>query len=78
MEIDERLAQVFRSVFDDESLKVESHFTADNIDKWDSLNHINLIFAVEEEFGITLGTRELEQMECVGDLQACIERKGAL
>lgn len=78
MEVDKRLAEVFRSVFGDETLKVEEHFTADDIDNWDSLNHINLIFAVEGEFGVTLTTREMEKMANVGDLQACLKARGAL
>ena len=78
MEVDEQLAEVFRSVFDDETLKVEEHYTADDIDKWDSLNHIHLIFAVEEKFGVTFTASELEKIADVGGLQACLRSKGAL
>ena len=45
-----RLNKVFRDVFDDDSIKVTPKTTADDIDDWDSLEHITLIAAVEREF----------------------------
>ena len=51
-EIYERLNEVFRNVFDDDEIEVEAGTTADDIEDWDSLEHINLISAVEDEFGI--------------------------
>ncbi|MBS1462900.1 MAG: acyl carrier protein, partial [Ruminiclostridium sp.] len=50
-EIYERLNEVFRNVFDDDDIEVEAGTTADDIEDWDSLEHINLISAVEDEFG---------------------------
>jgi acyl carrier protein len=48
--------------------------TADDIAAWDSVTHIQLIFAVEEEFGITLTMRDLETLDDVGALRAAIAR----
>ena len=45
-EIYERLNEVFRNVFDDDEIEVEAGTTADDIEDWDSLEHINLISAV--------------------------------
>ena len=41
--------------------------TASDIDEWDSLTHINLIVAIEKEFGISFTLEELEQQNNVGD-----------
>ncbi|MCI8756834.1 MAG: acyl carrier protein [Oscillospiraceae bacterium] len=51
-EIFERLNEVFQDVFDDKSITVNEKTTANDIEKWDSLEHINLILAVETEFGM--------------------------
>ena len=41
-EIYDRLNEVFRNVFDDDDIEVEAGTTADDIEDWDSLEHINL------------------------------------
>jgi acyl carrier protein len=48
--------------------------TADDIPAWDSITHIQLIFAVEEEFGINLSMKDLESLDDVGALRAAIAR----
>ena len=49
----EKLNEVFQDVFDDDSITVNAETTADDIEDWDSLEHINLVSAVEKEFGIS-------------------------
>ena len=49
-EVFEKLNEVFRDVFDDEEITVTDATTADDIEEWDSLEHINLLAAVEQEF----------------------------
>ena len=49
-EIFERLDRVFQDVFDDDTIHVTPKTTADDIEDWDSLEHITLISAVEREF----------------------------
>ena len=49
-ELKERLNEVFRDVFDDSRIIVNENTTSDDIEDWDSLEHINLIGAVEQEF----------------------------
>ena len=51
-EIFERLNEVFRDVFDDDTITVTEDTTAADVDDWDSLMHITLISAVEDEFDI--------------------------
>ena len=51
-EIYERLNDVFQDVFDDDEITVSANTTAEDIEDWDSLEHIRLIAAVEQNFGI--------------------------
>ena len=67
-EIFERLNQVFREVFDDDSITVTPDTTAADIDDWDSLNHITLISAVEDEFRVRFTMGEVSGMKDVGEL----------
>ena len=69
----ERLNQVFREVFDDETLTVNDDTTAADIDGWDSLIHITLISAVEEAFGVTFNMRDVVRMQNVGDMADLLE-----
>ena len=73
-EIEDRLTEVFRTTFADESIELSPAMTADDIPAWDSVSHIQLIFAVEEEFGIQLTMQDLETLDDVGALQAAITR----
>lgn len=67
-EIYERLNEVFRDVFDDDTIEVDDLTTADDIDDWDSLEHINLIAAVEKEFDIKFRMGEVSGMKDVGEM----------
>jgi acyl carrier protein len=70
----ERLTDIFRTVFGDESIELRDDMTADDIAAWDSISHIQLIFAVEEEFDIKLSMKDLESLEDVGALRAAVGR----
>ncbi|MCH5324078.1 MAG: acyl carrier protein [Eubacterium sp.] len=74
-EIYERLNEVFRDVFDDDELEVEEGTTADDIDDWDSLSHITLISAVEDEFGIRFKMGEVSSMKNVGEMVEIIKAR---
>lgn len=67
-EIMERLNEVFRDVFDDKRLVVDEYTTADDIEDWDSLEHINLIAAVEQEFKMKFKMKEVSGMKNVGEM----------
>ncbi len=67
-EVFERLNEVFRDVFDDDSITVTDATTADDIEDWDSLEHINLVAAVEQEFGIKFNMGQVVSMKNVGDM----------
>ena len=58
-EIYNRLNEVFREVFDDDSITVNAETTAADIEDWDSLTHIQLIAAVEDEFGVKFSMKQV-------------------
>ena len=74
--INERLNQVFRDVFDDESITVNENTTSADIEDWDSLEHISLIGAVEDEFGFRFKMKEVSSMKNVGEMMNIIKERG--
>jgi acyl carrier protein len=75
MDITERLTKLFRKVFDDESIILSPELTANDVDGWDSLSHINLLIAIELEFGIEFKQNEIQSFANVGELMQSIEKK---
>lgn len=74
-EIYERLNNVFRDIFDDDSITVNDNTTAADIEDWDSLTHISLIAAVEDEFDIKFQMKDVIAMKKVGDMVDIIEEE---
>ena len=64
------LQEVFRQVFDDDSLAVTEATTAVDIDGWDSMAHINLIIAIEKQFAIKSSAVEIGGLSRRGRLEA--------
>lgn len=78
MEIIDRLQALFITVFDNDSIRVTPQLTADDVDEWDSLSHINLMIAIELELGIEFDPSEIQTFANVGELIASIEKKLAV
>lgn len=74
-DIEDRLTSIFRTTFGDEGIVLRDDMTADDIDGWDSVSHIQLIFAVEDEFGIRMSMKDLEGLSDVGALIETIRRR---
>lgn len=75
-EIYERLETVFRDVFDDDSIVLTSETTADDIEDWDSIEHITLISAVEDEFKMRFTMGEVSGMKNVGEMVQIAAQRG--
>lgn len=73
------LQDVFRQVFGDDEIVLRDTTTADDIDGWDSMMHINLIIAIEKRFGVKFATAEISRMkgedQNVGTLVQLLEHK---
>ena len=74
-EIFDNLNEVFRDVFDDENIVVNENTTADDIEDWDSLEHINLVVAIENEFGIKFSMGETTSLKNVGEMVSLINQQ---
>jgi acyl carrier protein len=72
-----KLTEIFREIFDDDTLELTADTTAADIPDWDSANHINITVASENAFGIRFNSSELEGLHNVGELVATIKRKTA-
>jgi acyl carrier protein len=70
MELHERLEGLFREVFDDEHLILTDETTARDIPMWDSLTHINLMFSIEQAFGVRFKGNELGELNNIGELKS--------
>ncbi|MDB5363797.1 MAG: acyl carrier protein [Rhodospirillales bacterium] len=74
-EILQGVTDIFRDVFGDDDLVLTPDMTADDIDDWDSFNHINIMVATEVRFGIKFQTAEVEPLRNVGELLSLIRQK---
>lgn len=63
-----RLIDIFRDVFDDETITIHDETTAADIEDWDSLTHITLISEVEEEFGCKFSMKAVLELKNVGEM----------
>ncbi len=64
--IREQTQTVFRNVFNDDEIVLKDSMTAEDVDGWDSLTHINLIISVEKQFGIKFATAEISGLKAEG------------
>jgi acyl carrier protein len=75
MDIRENLTNIFKEVFDEETLVLTDEMTADDVDAWDSLSHVNLMIAIEIAFDIEFKQSEIQNFANVGELILGIEKK---
>ena len=71
----EAMQQIFRDVFDDEGLVIDNETSAEDIEDWDSLAHINLVISMEKEFKVKFSLLELANLHNVGDMADLIGQK---
>jgi acyl carrier protein len=70
-----QLLNIFKDVFDDDSLNISTATTAEDIDGWDSLTHIRLIVAIEKSFSLRFSASEISNLANVGEMVDLISRK---
>jgi len=67
-EILKQLNGIFKDVMDNDKIVLSETSTANDIEEWDSLNHIQLVVAIEKHFKIRFTTQEIQQWKNVGDI----------
>ncbi len=68
-----QINEVFRDVFENDTLEVTRETTAADVEDWDSLMHVTLVLQVERTFGVKFTSSEISSLDCVGDLIDLVE-----
>jgi len=71
----ERVQDIFRDIFDDDSICIRDDLTAEDIEDWDSLEQINLLVAFEAEFKIKFHIEEVNMLKNVGEMVDLVCKK---
>ena len=73
MPVHDELERLFRDVFGNEGIVLTDETTAADVPEWDSLGHINLMFSIEERFGVRFCGNELAEFANVAELERFLE-----
>lgn len=74
-EIIAKIQDVMIDVLDLDELSLTEATTAKDVEGWDSLSHLRLIVAVEQDFGLKFTTGEIERLKNIGDMVNTIQSK---
>jgi acyl carrier protein len=77
MPVHDELERLFRDVFGNEGIVLTDETTAADVPEWDSLGHINLMFSIEERFGVRFRDNQLAEFANVGELERFLEAKAS-
>jgi acyl carrier protein len=72
--LNEKLVEIVAELFELDPAAVDDALTPEDVELWDSLNHLRLVSAVEEEFRIKLSMQEIESIRSLAVLRALVEQ----
>jgi acyl carrier protein len=75
MDVYEELNSVFRRTFDDDEIVVNPDTTSNDIEGWDSISHVNLVFVIEKHFKVKFRNSEILKWKNVGQMADSIIEK---
>lgn len=75
MNVSDQIRMMASDIFGVPGDKVTPSSTPETIETWDSIQHLNLVLALEEKFGVQLSPEEIEQMKSIGDVIKVVEGK---
>jgi len=73
----EQLNDIFKDTLDNDDVVIKEETKAADVDDWDSLNHIQLVVAIEKHFKIRFTSMEIQSWSNVGEMMNCIQQKTA-
>jgi acyl carrier protein len=71
----DRVRRVVADIFDLELEQVTESSSPETTEAWDSLQHLNLVLALEQSFGVAFTTEEINQMLSVGEIVNVLRKK---
>ncbi len=74
-EILERVNNIFKEVLDNDEIKLSDDTTADDVEEWDSLTHVQLVVVIEKHFKIRFTSKEIQSWNNIGEMIDCILSK---
>ena len=77
-EISNKVQNIFRDIFDDPALVINDSTSSNDIDEWDSLNHIQLVVAIEKHYKIRFTSHEIQSWKNIEEMLDCIASKTGL
>ncbi|MDB5394398.1 MAG: acyl carrier protein [Rhodospirillales bacterium] len=69
------ITDILRDMFEEDDLVVTAEYSRQNNEHWDSMNHLNIIFALESKYRIKFGVVDIEEIQNVGDLIRLVKKK---
>lgn len=69
------LTETFRKVLEDDTLELTPETTAEDVEGWDSMNHIFIVVELEKQFGIKFHAAEMEELKNIGELHTLVKQK---
>lgn len=72
-----QINEIFIEVLEDDSIVLSRETIAEDVEDWDSLNHIHLVVAIEKHFKIRFTSQEIQSWENLGEIIDCLESKQA-
>jgi acyl carrier protein len=76
MTLEKRLEDIFREIFNEDTLVLSDETTPQDVPGWDSVAHINLMFGIEQTFGVQFTGEELAAMGSFGEIKKFLLIKG--
>lgn len=74
-EILQQVASILRDILNNPTLVVDENTSATDVDRWDSLAHVNILMTVERTFGVRFSLGEIKQLRNVGEMVRLVEEK---
>ena len=72
--MEDALRAILADIFDADAAAIDAAFSRENAEFWDSLNHLRMVTALEEHFGVSFSIAEIEAMKDYASILASLER----
>jgi acyl carrier protein len=70
----EQVRNIASDIFGIPAEKITAESSPETIENWDSMQHLNLVLAIEEKFGVQLDPEDIEQMTNIGAVATLVEK----